>query len=99
METSFSIASLGGGHHLGCGLNLANLPKVSIRDLPHAGNWTQVAEFTFDIDNIFHKLELFCISKVYTFFWISVQRSEIFSWSYRRYIHNIWKHSHIPALD
>ena len=29
---------------------LANLPKVSIRDLAHAGNWTPAAEITSHID-------------------------------------------------
>ena len=47
----FNSASLGGGHRLGCGLNYANLPKVSILDLAHVGNKTSVAEFTFHIDS------------------------------------------------
>ena len=37
MET-FSIASLEGGHRFRLWFKLANLPKVRIRDLAHAGN-------------------------------------------------------------
>ena len=50
METS-SIASLGGGHRLGCGL-ISRLAQVSIRDLADAaGNRTSAAEFASHIDS------------------------------------------------
>ena len=48
METR--IASLGGGHRLGCGL-ISQLAQGSICDLAHAGNRTPAAEFASHIDS------------------------------------------------
>ena len=44
----YRVASLGGGHRLGCAFKLTDLP---IRDLGHTGNWTPVAEFASHIDS------------------------------------------------
>ena len=44
------VASLEGGHRLGYMVKLADLPKVNIRDLAHAGNRTPAVEFASNID-------------------------------------------------